>query len=34
MTSAEGARLSFEYALLGADALSGRFVSPVGIVSW
>mgnify|MGYP001289229456 FL=1 len=34
MTPAEGARLPVEYALLGADAVSGRFVEPHGSVPW
>lgn len=34
MTPAEGARLPVEYALLGADAVSGKFVAPEGQVAW
>jgi NAD(P)-dependent dehydrogenase (short-subunit alcohol dehydrogenase family) len=34
MTPAEGARLPVEYALLGAGAVSGRFVAPEGPVAW
>lgn len=34
MTPAEGARLPVEYALLGDDAVSGRFVEPQGAVPW
>lgn len=34
MTPEEGARLPVEYALLGADAVSGRFVAPDGPVAW
>jgi NAD(P)-dependent dehydrogenase (short-subunit alcohol dehydrogenase family) len=34
MTPAEGARLPVQYALLGADAVTGRFVEPEGTVSW
>ncbi len=34
MTPAEGARLPVQYALLGDDAVSGRFVEPQGVVAW
>lgn len=34
MTPAEGARLPVEYALLGDNAVSGRFVEPQGAVPW
>lgn len=34
MTPAEGARLPVEYALLGPDAASGRFVEPQGNTPW
>ncbi|MCF6369698.1 SDR family oxidoreductase [Rhizobium halophilum] len=34
LTPAEGARLPVEYALLGDDAVSGRFVEPQGAVPW
>ncbi len=34
MTPEEGARLPVEYALLGADVVSGRFVAPDGPVAW
>ena len=34
MTPAEGARLPVEYALLGPDAVSGRFIEPQGNVPW
>lgn len=34
MTPAEGARLPVEYALLGAEAVSGAFVAPEGTVAW
>ena len=34
MTPAEGARLPVAYALLGADAVSGRFVEPQGDAPW
>lgn len=34
MTPAEGARLPVEYALLGKDAVSGRFVEPQGTAPW
>jgi len=34
MTPAEGARLPVEYALLGTDAVSGRFVEPQGQAPW
>lgn len=34
MTPAEGARLPVQYALLGDDAVSGRFVAPEGPVAW
>lgn len=34
MTPAEGARLPVEYALLGPDAVSGRFVEPQGPAPW
>ncbi len=34
MTPAEGARLPVEYALLGPDATSGRFVEPAGEAPW
>jgi NAD(P)-dependent dehydrogenase (short-subunit alcohol dehydrogenase family) len=34
MTAAEGARLPVEYALLGDDAVSGRFVEPAGAAPW
>ncbi|OLP45002.1 SDR family oxidoreductase [Rhizobium oryziradicis] len=34
MTPAEGARLPVQYALLGEDAVSGRFVEPQGAVAW
>ncbi|MCM2292544.1 SDR family oxidoreductase [Allorhizobium sp. BGMRC 0089] len=34
MTAAEGARLPVQYALLGDDAVSGRFVEPQGVVAW
>lgn len=34
MTPAEGARLPVEYALLGSDSVSGRFVEPHGNVPW
>ncbi|MDO6966816.1 SDR family oxidoreductase [Rhizobium alvei] len=34
MTPAEGARLPVQYALLGDDAVSGRFVEPQGEVAW
>ncbi|SDV50641.1 SDR family NAD(P)-dependent oxidoreductase [Chitinasiproducens palmae] len=34
MSAEEGARLPVEYALLGADAVSGRFVEPNGATPW
>lgn len=34
MTPEEGARLPVKYALLGADAVSGRFVEPDGETPW
>lgn len=34
MTADEGARLPVEYALLGEDAVSGRFVEPSGNAPW
>ena len=34
MTPEEGARLPVEYALLGDDAVSGRFVEPGGTTPW
>lgn len=34
MTPEEGARLPVEYALLGDDAVSGRFVEPDGDTPW
>jgi NAD(P)-dependent dehydrogenase (short-subunit alcohol dehydrogenase family) len=34
MSPAEGARLPVEYAMLGADAPSGRFVEPDGDAAW
>jgi len=34
MTPEEGARLPVQYALLGADAVSGRFVEPDGATPW
>ncbi|TKT82595.1 SDR family NAD(P)-dependent oxidoreductase [Aquamicrobium sp. LC103] len=34
MTPEEGARLPVEYALLGDDAVSGRFVEPAGNAPW
>jgi len=34
MTPEEGARLPVKYALLGADAVSGRFVEPEGDAPW
>lgn len=34
MTPEQGARLPVEYALLGADAVSGRFVEPAGEAPW
>lgn len=34
MTPEEGARLPVEYALLGEDAVSGRFVEPAGETPW
>lgn len=34
MTPAEGARLPVEYALLDADAISGRFLEPGGETPW
>lgn len=34
MSAEEGARLPVEYALLGGDAVSGRFVGPDGPTSW
>lgn len=34
MTPEEGARLPVKYALLGADAVSGRFVEPDGGTPW
>ena len=34
MTPEEGARLPVEYALLGEDAVSGRFVEPGGETPW
>ena len=34
MTPAEGARLPVAYALLGEDAVSGRFVEPAGQTPW
>lgn len=34
MSAAEGARLPVEYALLGDDAVSGRFVEPAGNAPW
>ncbi|MBD0417052.1 SDR family oxidoreductase [Oryzicola mucosus] len=34
MTAEEGARLPVEYALLGNDAVSGRFVQPAGEAPW
>lgn len=34
MTPEEGARLPVQYALLGSDAVSGRFVEPQGPAPW
>lgn len=34
MTPEEGAKLPVEYALLGEDAVSGRFVEPGGETAW
>jgi NAD(P)-dependent dehydrogenase (short-subunit alcohol dehydrogenase family) len=34
MTAEEGARLPVEYALLGDNAVSGRFVEPAGAAPW
>jgi len=34
MSPSEGARLPVEYALLGSDAVSGRFVEPAGDAPW
>jgi NAD(P)-dependent dehydrogenase (short-subunit alcohol dehydrogenase family) len=34
MTPEDGAKLPVEYALLGADAVSGRFVEPAGNAPW
>jgi hypothetical protein len=34
MSAEEGARLPVQYALLGADAVSGRFVAPDGETPW
>ncbi|KKB08545.1 short-chain dehydrogenase [Devosia geojensis] len=34
MTPAEGARLPVEYAVLGPDAVTGRFVEPQGNAPW
>jgi len=34
MTPEEGARLPVKYALLGGDAVSGRFVEPAGDAPW
>ncbi|MCZ4347073.1 SDR family oxidoreductase [Devosia neptuniae] len=34
MSAQEGARLPVQYALLGADAVSGRFVAPDGETPW
>lgn len=34
MTPEEGARLPVQYALLGSDAVSGRFVEPQGAAPW
>jgi NAD(P)-dependent dehydrogenase (short-subunit alcohol dehydrogenase family) len=34
MTPEEGARLPVQYALLGEDAVSGRFVEPAGEAPW
>lgn len=34
MTAEEGARLPVRYALLGADAVSGRFVEANGETPW
>jgi NAD(P)-dependent dehydrogenase (short-subunit alcohol dehydrogenase family) len=34
MTAEEGARLPVEYALLGDNAVSGRFVEPAGNAPW
>ena len=34
MTPEEGARLPVEYALLGEEAVSGRFVEPAGETPW
>ena len=34
MTPQEGARLPVQYALLKADAVSGRFVEPAGDAPW
>jgi NAD(P)-dependent dehydrogenase (short-subunit alcohol dehydrogenase family) len=34
MTPEEGARLPVEYALLGKDAVSGRFVEASGETPW
>ncbi|SHO64788.1 Short-chain dehydrogenase [Pseudoxanthobacter soli DSM 19599] len=34
MTPEEGARLPVQYALLGTDAVSGRFVEPAGETPW
>ena len=34
MTPEEGARLPVQYALLGDDAVSGRFVEPNGETPW
>jgi len=34
MTPEQGARLPVQYALMGADAVSGRFVEPGGETAW
>ena len=34
MTPEEGARLPVQYALMGEDAVSGRFVEPGGATAW
>ena len=34
MTAEEGARLPVRYALLGEDAVTGRFVEPGGETPW
>jgi len=34
MTASEGARLPVQYALMGEDAVTGRFVEPDGATPW